>query len=193
MVASEAHDALAISDALEKLIDEQKATRNDREFAYRAVLRMQGESAAYAYARASVTGRLVQTRGLTAADLVPEIEQYARQSLRKDPSFRDGAATRLLGSLYVLAPGGMLESGDSEQGLELLEGLVKARPNVAANHLRLAEAYLALGDPDPASPHLCFAFQHRSTLRPDESRLLDELLADAGGVSALGCKPAAPR
>jgi predicted Zn-dependent protease len=192
--ATEKNDALAISDALEALIDAQRDTQNDREYAYRAVLRIQGDSAAYAYARASITGRLVQVRGLTAADLVPEIEQYARQSRRMDPYFRDGAATRLLGSLYVLAPGGMLEHGDSEQGLELLEALAKARPNEAANHLRVAEAYIALGDPEPGVPYLCYSIAHKEHLRPDDRRLLTRLIADAGGASALACsKDAAPR
>ena len=77
------------------------------------------------FARADVTGRLVQQRGFLAANLVPDIERAARRSRELDPNFRDGAATRLLGTLYVIAPAAVLEHGDSEQGLELLEGLVR--------------------------------------------------------------------
>jgi hypothetical protein len=41
--------------------------------------------------------------------------------------------------------------------------------------LRLAEAYLSLGDPEPSKPHLCFCAAHRAELRPDEQKLLGEL------------------
>ena len=58
----------------------------------------------------------------------------------------------MLGTLYVIAPGALVKHGDSERGLELLEGLVSEHPEIVENHLRLAEAYIALGDPDPAGP-----------------------------------------
>jgi hypothetical protein len=69
-----------------------------------------------------------------------------------DPDFRSGPATRLLGTLYVMAPAVSLEHGDSEGGIELLQGLVQTRPDVLENQLRLAEAYIALHDPAPAGP-----------------------------------------
>jgi hypothetical protein len=185
-VAAEQGDAVAVSDALEALIAAGRDTATDREYAYELVRQHQEDTAATAFARAVVTGRLVQQRGLLAAHLVPGIERAARRSRELDPNFRDGAATRLLGTLYVIAPAAVLEHGDSEQGLDLLEGLVAAHPETLENHLRLAEAYIALGDHAPARPHLCRCLAHKDSLRRDEQILLAHLVADAG---ALPCPP----
>ena len=178
--AAEHADALEVADALEALVAVGRGTSADREYAYHVVQQHEEDSASYAYARATVTGRLVQERGLLAAHLVPEIERFAHRSRELDPSFRDGAATRLLGTLYVMAPAWLLEHGDSEQGLALLEGLAAARPDVLENHLRLAEAYITLGDPGPAIPHLCRCLARRSALRADDQLLLTELVTAAG-------------
>jgi hypothetical protein len=173
-------DALAVADALEALIATSEDTPADRELAYRVVTRKQEDTAAYALARATVTGRLVQERGLLAANLVGEVEKWAMRSRALDPGFRDGAATRLLGTLWVLAPASLLSHGDSEKGLELLEALVQQYPESARDHLRLAEAYISLHDPEPAGPHLCFCIANEGRLQRDEQRLLRALLLVAG-------------
>ncbi len=178
--ATQGGDALEISDALEALIESGAATPADREYAYQVVSAKVVDTAAYAFARAAVTGRLVQQRGLTGARLIDEVEIWALRSRELDPGFRDGAATRLLGTLYVIAPGALVKHGDSEQGLELLEGLVNEHPDIIENQLRLAEAYIALGDPDPAGPALCICLAHRQALRRDDQQLLDQLVATAG-------------
>jgi hypothetical protein len=186
-LAADRRDALALSDELERLIDLQKATEDDREAAYHAVKQWEEKTAAYAFARAALAGRLAQVRGLSAIGLVAEAERYARLSMKLDAGFRDGAATRMLGTMYVLAPAALLEHGDSETGLELLEQLVDDRPDLLDNHLRVAEAYVALGDPDPAFEHLCRCQAERAKLRADAQRLLDKLIEDAGGLAELGC------
>ena len=173
-------DDLALADALEALIAQGADTPADREYAYAIVRRHDDDTESATYARAVVTGRLVQQKGLRAANLVPEIERFARRSRELDPAFRDGAATRLLGTLYVIAPGTLLRHGDSETGLDLLEGLAATHPDVLQNHLRLAEAYITLGDPAPAAPHLCRCLARESELRGDEQLLLARLAASAG-------------
>ena len=173
-------DALAVADALEALIAAGRDTPADRQFAYDAVTAHEEDSAAYAYARAAVTGRLVQQRGLLAADLIGDVERWGMRSRELDPEFRGGAATRLLGTLYVIAPSSFLKHGDSEQGLVLLEQLESEHPDVLENHLRLAEAYIALGDHEPAVPHLCACLANRSALRRDDQALLDELVRVTG-------------
>jgi hypothetical protein len=178
--AARAQDALAISDALEALIAEGKESPGDRGFAYDAVRTRVEPTAAYAFARAAITGRLIQANGLTKALLLKDAERWAEQSRTLDPKFRDGAATRMLGTMYVLAPASLLAHGDSEKGLALLEGLVKKRPDVPENHLRLAEAYIALGDNPPAAEHLCFCFARKASLRKDDQALLEKLARDAG-------------
>jgi hypothetical protein len=190
-VATQGGDALAISDALEKLIAEGKDTPSDREFALRAIQARPEETAAYAFARAAVAGRVVQARGIGGAGLVTEVEHWAQISRKLDPNFREGAATRMLGTLYVMAPSGWLEHGDSEQGLELLEGLFKAHPGTLENSLRLAEAYVALGDPKTAETYLCRCLPRKAELRRDEQQLHDHLFADAGNPRC-PTAPAAP-
>jgi hypothetical protein len=167
--------ALAVADALEALVAVKADTPGDRRYAYDRLSGVAPKTAEDALARAIVAGRLAQVAGLSAPGLVAEVERYAEQSARLDPAFRSGAAERLLGSLYVMAPASLLSHGDSEKGLDLLEGVVRRFPDHAGNHLRLAEGYVALGDSAPAKPHLCFCVERRSSLRADEQRLLDEL------------------
>jgi thioredoxin-like negative regulator of GroEL len=180
MARADRHDALATSDTLEALIERGADSPADREYAYQLIRAEESDDAAYAFARAAVTGRLVQQRGLRGASQVGEVERWALLSRTLDPDFRDGAATRLLGTLYVIAPATFLEHGDSERGLEMLEKLAEEHPDVAENQLRLAEAYIALGDPEPAAPHLCASLAHRTSLRRDDQQLLDQLVATAG-------------
>lgn len=184
---AEKQDALSTSDALEALIAAGADTPADREYAYEVVTAREEDGVAYAFARAAITGRLVQQRGLLGADLVPSVERWATRSRTLDPDFRDGAATRMLGTLYVLAPAHLLAHGDSEEGLALLDALTRAHPADPENHLRLAEAYIALGDPGPAAPHLCFCLQHRAALRRDDQRLLQQLVTAPG--SPVECPP----
>lgn len=186
IAAVETRDPLAVSDALEQLIASGAVTPADREYAYEAVRAVDADTAAEAFARAAVTGRLVQQRGLRGAPLIGEVELWAVRSRGLDPDFRDGAATRLLGTLYVIAPGALVRYGDSERGLELLEGLVNKHPEIVENHLRLAEAFIALGDPDPAEPSLCVCLARREELRRDDQLLLDQLVATTGTPA---CEP----
>lgn len=178
--AGDRHDALALSDALEALIAAGQDTPADREYGYGVVQEHEEDTAPSLFARAAVTGRLVQQQGLLAAHLVPEIERCARRSRDLDPDFRGGAAARLLGTLYVMAPAVLLQHGNSEVGLQLLESLVQTHPEVLENHLRLAEAYIALADPAPAGPHLCRCLADQAALRPDDRLLLQQLIDDAG-------------
>jgi hypothetical protein len=180
VAAYDKQDALAVADALEDLIAEGNDRAEDRQYAYNIVRAKPLDTAPYTYARAVVTGRLVQQRGLLGADLVGEVEHYARRSRELDPNFRTGAATRMLGTLYVIAPPALLRHGDSETGLELLEKLAQTNPDVIENHLRVGEAYIALGDPDPAKDHLCKCQAEQARMRRDDRVLLAQLMKDAG-------------
>ncbi len=178
--AIEKGSALDIADALESLIGDGRDTEDERQLAYDHVKSKEEMTAAYAYARAMVTGRLVQVRGLTAALLIREMEEWGQRSRALDPTFREGAATRMVGTLYVLAPASLLANGDSEKGLELIEQVAQEYPNVIENHLRHAEALIALGDMGPAIEPLCRCFASRGRLQRDDQALLDKLMVDAG-------------
>lgn len=182
-------NAIAVYEELEALIADGKDSEDDRQYALERVRSMADDnSPGYAFARAALLGRVAELRGVKAGKLVTEAERYARLSIERDPNFREKAATRMLGSLYVMAPPRLVEHGDSEEGLELLEALTEERPDDVINHLRLAEAFIHLGDPEPALEHLCAAVGGRAALRADEQALLDRLVADVGGADALGCE-----
>lgn len=183
--------ALAVYDELQKKIDAGSDTKTDRRWAYDRILTWDDKTAAYAFARAALAGRRAQSQGLSARHYVAEAEKYALESIERDPNFRDGAARRLLGSLYVLAPPRMVDHGDSEKGLEMLEEDVAAYPDRPESHLRLAEAYIALGDIEPGLPHLCDALASADALGGEDRRLLDKLIIEVGGAEVLGCEPAA--
>ena len=180
-------DAIGLADKLETLIDAELDSTHDREAAYQAVKRWHDKDASYAYARANLAGRLAEARGMSALYLVGELEKWARVSLALDPRFRNGAARRMLGTVYVLAPASLIKHGDSEEGLELLEKQVSRYPQDPQNHLRLAEGYISLGDPEGAFELLCHCQAESDKLRPSERRLLTALVRSAGGFEAIGC------
>ena len=183
-------DALALLDQLEQLIDEQRDSEDDRQAAYNAVVELEQDTAEYAFARAAIAGRLAQIRTLGAISLVKEIERYALRSVELDRDFRDGAGRRLLGVLYVRAPSMFLSQGNADKGIALLQELGRERPDLAENHLRLAEAYVETGDSDKAHPHLCRTIHGESQLRADNRRLLVDLVGRAelepGAACTLG-------
>jgi len=161
---------------VEKLIDEQRDREQDREAAYDAVRKWPQKTAKYAYARAALAGRLAQIKALTAVRLVAEAEKWARRSHALDPRYRDGAAKRMLGMLYVMAPAALVRHGDSEDGLEMLEEVLDEYPDNLENHLRVAEAYVGLDDPEPGYELLCTCLSRNKELRPDSQRLLARLI-----------------
>jgi hypothetical protein len=189
----EARDALSVSDELETLVEQGKATEDDRVRALEQVRAIPDDgTAGHAFARAAVAGRVAELRGVKAGKLVGEAEGFARTSIERDPEFRARAASRMLGSLWVMAPPRLLEHGDSEKGLALLETLAKEQPDELLNHLRLAEAYVFLGDPEPAVPHLCTAMKGRDTLRLDDQALLQRLMDEAADEEPIQCEAASP-
>jgi tetratricopeptide (TPR) repeat protein len=183
-------DAWAVHEALEQRIAAGGGTEAERAASLENARSAPDDgSAAYAYARAAVAGRMAEERGLQALDLLDEINEWSSKSIERDASFQGMAATRMLGTLHVLA-GRHFKGGDSERGLELLEQVLEAHPDAVVNHLRVAEAYVALGDPEPAFERLCVAMTDsgRAQLTGEEQRLLDALVADVGGAEVLGCQ-----
>ncbi len=188
----EARSAISIYDALEASIAAGQDSRALRDDAFAEIQGLADDgTAAYAFARAAVAGRVAEKRGLQAGGLVAEAETWARKAIEIEADFREGAATRMLGTLYVMAPPRMVEHGDSETGLEILEGEVEAHPERLSGRIRLAEAYIALGDPEPGFPHLCAALLGRESLGVLDRELLDRLVEEAGGEGSLGCAAAA--
>ena len=179
--------AWAVHEALEERIRAGEASEADRQAALDKVRAApDDQTAAYAYARASVAGRVAEGRGLKALKILEEMRTWAQRSIERDPNFEAMAASRMLGTLLALA-GQHLEGGDSEEGLELLESVVEAHPDDPVNHLRLAEAFVALCDAESGFEALCAAMAARGQLGGEEQRLLDKLVDEVGGADALAC------
>lgn len=126
-------------------------------------------------------------RGITAIQLVRDMERWGRAAYKLDPKWRAGAPRRLLGTMYVLVPGSLVQHGTSEDGLELLEQQAKEYPSDPVNRLRLAEGYVALGDGEAAQEHVCFTLGHDKELKKSDDALLDSLVAQLGGRAKLPC------
>lgn len=181
-------EPIAIYDELEALIEQGKGSDDARKDALDRIQAVQDDgSAQYAFVRAAITGRVAELRGVKAGKLVTQAESWAQKSIERDPEYRDRAAKRMLGTLWVLAPPRLIEHGDSESGLEMLEELAEAQPDIAQNHLRVAEAYVALGDPDPAVEFLCRAQAGVDQLRRDERELLDRIIEEVTDGQELSC------
>lgn len=190
--ATDRQDAGSVYEELEALIAKGRDTEDDRVFAHDRVKAIpDDQSPEYAFARAALAGRVAELRGIKAGRLVGEAERWARRSLERDPAWNDGAATRMLGTLYVKAPARLVEHGDSEDGLAMLEELAEQRPDDPRNHLRLAEAYVHLGDHEPAREPLCKVLPSKGQLRPDEQRLVDTLVSELGGSESMACEQGA--
>jgi tetratricopeptide (TPR) repeat protein len=181
--------AIQIYDQLEALVANGDDTKADRKVAYRAIRDKNENTAEFQFAWAGIAGRYVQYKGLLAANLLKDIEKHARKSLELDPNFRNGAAKRILGAMYVAAPSNLVEHGDSEVGLEMLEELVKQYPDDPENHFFLGEAYITLNDPAHAVPHLCYCLSVKSKMRKDEQLALANLFSDAGVTECPGPTP----
>lgn len=189
-IAEAPADAWAIHEALEQRIATAGANDAERAAALDKVRTApDDQSAAYAYARASVAGRVAEGRGLKALALLEEMREWSETSIERDAAFMDMAATRMLGTLHVLA-GQHIKGGDSERGLELLESVLDDHPEHAVNHLRVAQGYIVLGDPEPALELLCVAIAKRAELTAEEQKLLDGLIGDVGGE--VSCEEASP-
>ena len=183
-----AGDYQAIYEDLEAAIAGGTDSEDDRQQAMDRVREIADDgTAAYAFARAAIIGRVAELRGVKAGKLVTEAEQWAKTSIDRDPEYRQQAASRMIGSLWVMAPPRLIEHGDSEEGIDLLESLAEKHPEVPENGLRAAEAYLFLGDPDPAVPHLCRIRSARDALRPDDRALYDRLVEEVMDGQELSC------
>ena len=179
-------DATQLADALEQLIEEGRDTRSDREYAHYKIQAWRDGTAAYSFARALIAARLAEQRGVTGLEQVKEAERYALRSISISPTYSEGAARRLLGSLYVMA-GQYTRQGDSEAGLAMLEDLAGQFPDNPRNHLRLAEAYIVLGDVESSIDPLCQTRGGEDSLKGSERDLLIRLVAEVGGDESLQC------
>lgn len=103
------------------------------------------DDAEVAYVHALNLGLYVRARGMLAVGRLSEL--VARLKVADGmPSLDDGGPLRVLGLLYVKAPGWPVGPGDLDAALELLRRAVTDFPEHPQNHLYLAHALLDAGD-----------------------------------------------
>lgn len=101
--------------------------------------------------RAIASGLYARHNRLTAGRSAMErIRDDATRAIRIDPGFQHAGPHRVLGTLYLRAPGPPAGVGSLRRAIHHLEEARKIAPDHPENVLRLAEAYLEAGRRDEA-------------------------------------------
>lgn len=111
------------------------------------------DDAQAAYLQAVNLGLYVQAKGLTAVGRLTELVALLKTA-EKQPQIDEGGPWRVLGLLYVKAPGWPVGPGDLDRGLELLKKATDSYPEHPLNHLFYAEALSADGQKAQARAEL---------------------------------------
>jgi hypothetical protein len=111
------------------------------------------DDAEAAYLQAINLGLYVQAKGLTAVGRLTELVALLKIA-GKQPQLDDGGPLRVLGLLYVKAPGWPIGPGDLDLGLDLLKKASDQYPEHPLNHLFYAEALIAADEKPQARNEL---------------------------------------
>jgi hypothetical protein len=109
-----------------------------------------------AYLHAVNLGLFVRAKGMTAVGRLSEMVARLKVACAA-PAQDQGGPLRVLGLLYVKAPGWPLGPGDLEAALALLQQAVRDYPDHPLNHLYLAYALVDAGERNQAAAELRIA------------------------------------
>jgi hypothetical protein len=115
--------------------------RQGRELAEAAV-RLRPDSGEAHYLLAYLTGLVADESRLQALSLVPVIEREAGLAAGIDPGLDCGGPDRMLGELYLQAPGRPWSIGDAGKAVDHFRRASALAPGCVANRLGLAKALL---------------------------------------------------
>ncbi|MFQ5652253.1 MAG: tetratricopeptide repeat protein [bacterium] len=96
------------------------------------------------YARAIATGLFAQANKITARGAMRKIRSDALKAIKIDATFDSAGPHRLLGALYLRAPGPPAGIGSRRKALEHFEAAYRIAPAHPENMNFLAEVYLKL-------------------------------------------------
>lgn len=94
------------------------------------------------YYRAVATGLYARENTLYGPDAMAQIRDDARRAIEIDPSFAGAGPHRVLGGLYLHAPGPPAGVGSLRRAVRELEAAVRIAPDHPGNLLFLCSAYL---------------------------------------------------
>jgi len=124
---------------------DRDARRSDakagRQLAEGAVQRQPGNGLAH-YLNAYLTGLEAENDPLQGLKWVPVIEREARLASELSPSIDGGGPDRMLGELYLRAPGIPVSIGDVDKAITHYRRAVAIAPHSSENRLGLVEALL---------------------------------------------------
>jgi len=114
-------------------------------------IRSDSSKAAAYYYRAITIGLIARKDKLKGRSAMRDIRDDCRQAIAIDPALDHGGPHRVLGALYLRAPGPPAGVGSLRQAISHLEESVAVAPEYPENRLFLAEAYLEAGRADEAA------------------------------------------
>jgi hypothetical protein len=91
-------------------------------------------------------GQLAQTKSVGALKIVNEMEEEWKRAAELDPTFDHGGSHRVLGALYLEAPGWPLSVGSRKKARAQIEMAVALAPEYPENRLYLLEARIKWDD-----------------------------------------------
>ncbi|RMH10954.1 MAG: hypothetical protein D6701_15610, partial [Gemmatimonadetes bacterium] len=94
------------------------------------------------YYRAIAAGRFAQDHKLRGRAAMVQVREDGRRAVALDPTYDGGGPHRVLGALYLRAPGPPAGVGSLRRALQHLERARELGPDQPDNLLFLAEAYL---------------------------------------------------
>jgi len=106
------------------------------------------------YLAAMLTGLQAERNPLDGLNAVPIIEKEARIAARLSPDLDHGGPDRMLGELYLRAPGPPISIGDSNKAVIHYRRAIKHAPHHLDNRLGLVESLLVEEEPDAACEEL---------------------------------------
>jgi tetratricopeptide (TPR) repeat protein len=118
------------------------------------VARLHPESALAHYLSAHLAGLEAEADPLRGLVAVRHIEESATRARDLNPHLDGGGPDRILGELYLQAPGPPVSVGDPERALEHFRRAVDLAPDIGENRLGLAEALLSMEEPSSACAEL---------------------------------------
>jgi tetratricopeptide (TPR) repeat protein len=110
------------------------------------------------YLHALLTGHVADNDALHGLSLVPAIEQAAKAAAKIDPAIDEAGPERMLGELYLRAPGAPVSLGDTEAAARHFKHAVTLAPKSIDNQLGLVEALLASDELDAGCRELHILF-----------------------------------
>lgn len=120
------------------------------------------------YLTAYLAGLEAENNPLMGLKLVKEIEHNALLALERNPGVDHAGPARMLGELYLRAPGPPTSVGDMEKSIEYFRQAVDIDPNWAENRKGLIEALIEDEQTDEACSELTVLIENLNLCKPTE-------------------------